>query len=78
MFLVLISLNDVYFVLIQNFKFFQVIQAFSIITTPVAPPFQKVCGNYCLIDIIISPTNDVYFNPSSYMLPLQLTKSLCC
>jgi hypothetical protein len=78
MFLVLISLNDVYFVLIQNFQFFQVIQALSIITNSVAPPFKKVCGNYCLIDIIISPTNDVYFNPSSYMLPLQLMKSLCC
>jgi hypothetical protein len=62
MFLVLISLNDVYFILIQNLHFLKLIKVLSIIANPMAPPFQKVCGNYCLIDIIISPTGDVYSN----------------
>jgi hypothetical protein len=62
MFLILISLNDVYFVFIQNLHFFQVIRVLSVIASLMAPPFQNFCGNYYLINIIISSTNDVYCN----------------
>jgi hypothetical protein len=32
------------------------------IASPATPPFQKVCGNYHVIDVTISPTNGVYCN----------------
>jgi BarA-like signal transduction histidine kinase len=42
-----------------------------------APPFQKVCGNYCLIDIIISPTSDVYSNACCSKSKAVKSKFLC-
>jgi hypothetical protein len=32
------------------------------ITSYVAPPFQKVCGNCHVLDITISPIGGVYYN----------------
>jgi hypothetical protein len=59
--LVLINLNDVYFVSIQNPHFFQVIWVLSIVNHT-TPPFQKVCGNCHVTNIIILPTSDVHCN----------------
>jgi hypothetical protein len=42
--------------------FFWLSKVLSLIAHPTAPPFQKFCGNYCLIDIIISLIGDVYSN----------------
>jgi hypothetical protein len=32
------------------------------IASPIAPPFQKICENCHVIDVIISPTGDVHCN----------------
>jgi len=33
------------------------------ITSPIVPPFQKVCGNCHIADVIISPMGSVHYNP---------------
>jgi hypothetical protein len=61
MLFVLISLNDVHFVLIWNPHFFQAIRVLSIASLA-TPPFQKFCSNRRVVNIIISLTNDVHYN----------------
>jgi hypothetical protein len=51
----------VYFVLIQNLHFFQAIWVLSIASLA-KPPFQKVCGNRHVANIIISLTSHVHCN----------------
>jgi hypothetical protein len=47
------------------------------IISPIAPPFQKVCGNCHVIDVSISPTNGVYCNVCHSKSMVQKLGFLC-
>jgi len=63
--------------LFQHFYFFsQVIKVLSIVNL-VVPPFQKVCGNYNIMYVIISPTCNVHCNACCSKSAIQKSGFLC-
>ncbi len=57
--------------------FFSPVTGVLSIDSPIVPPFQKVCENCHVVDVIISPTSDVHCNACHSKSIVQKLDFLC-
>jgi hypothetical protein len=67
----------IYLFVLTFFSFFPSDQGELSIPSLVVPPFQKVCENYHITDVIISPMSSVHCNTCSSKSTIQKLGFLC-